>query len=378
MVKLKSIPEDFIVTEIFSPKISDDGPYSIFLLEKKDYSTLKAIQLISNALGVKSNNIGYSGTKDKVAVTRQYISIKFLGESMRQDFSRKDIGLRYLGQSNDVISLGMHSSNRFDIILRDIDTEKRISQIPDFFVNYFDEQRFSKNNVEIGLMILRGDFKNAILKILEFYCDDKEILSKIDSGRLNEISFGDREDIEIARSIIDYLSKRRNDFVGAMKIIPKKILQIYVKSLQSEIFNRSISEYIQMKLAVLDIEINKDDMLERLYIPQDISQYDGLDVSVPVVGFSTNFSNDDLSRIIQKILQNLGLTQRSFIVRQLPDLSEEGTERRMITSAKDIKISDLSVDEFNSGRNKVALSFGLDPGAYATIFIKHITKYNNL
>lgn len=378
MVKLKSIPEDFIVTEQFSPKISASGQHSVFLLEKKDYSTLKAIQLISGALGIRPNSISYSGTKDKTAITRQYVSVKCLSEHLRKDFSRKDISLTYVGQSDEIISLGSHSGNRFDIVLRDIDKGKGISDLPCKFVNYFDEQRFSKDNVGIGLAMLKGDFRMAIQKILSFYSDDTEILEKINSGHASDISFGDRDDIEAAMVIVDYLSQKRNDFVGAMKTIPKKILQMYVKSLQSEIFNRSVSEMISKRCDAFTIEVQRDSSIDSLSVPRDVSGFPVIDINVPIVGFSTRLSDDDISMQIKNQLEHYGLSQRSFIIRQLPDLSEEGTTRNSVAVAKSISISEQSDDELNTGKMRQSISFELDPGSYATIFIKHLIRYNSL
>lgn len=357
MVKLKTIPEDFVVLENYSPNFNEDGNYSIFLLEKKDYSTMKVIKIISDILGVKITNIGYSGIKDKVAITKQYISVKSLNNNMRKDYSLSGLKLSYLGQSNDVISLGTHSSNTFIITLRDIEI---FSKVNGFFLNYFDEQRFSKNNVETGLFLLKGKFKNAIKNILEFYSDDSDIEDKINSGDYENIK---HDNTEIPKKIIDFLKGHKNEFVGALKIIPKKFLQIYIKSFQSYLFNKILSDYIgenSNKIIISGEEYN--------FIDDNFNKY--LNINIPLIGFSTELNDDEISNIAKRIMQNYGISFRDFILRSLPELSEEGELRSIVSEAKNLKIGELEEDDLNSNKKKLQVSFELQPGSYATIFIK--------
>src|SRR3989338_6236958 len=63
--KIKQIPEDFIVREIKKPVLKQNGQYMICLLKKKDYTTQKAVEIISRFFYIKQKSIGYAGTKDR-------------------------------------------------------------------------------------------------------------------------------------------------------------------------------------------------------------------------------------------------------------------------------------------------------------------------
>ena len=72
-MKLKTVPEDFIVDEINQLNL-EGGPYLYAILKKKDYTTLKALEVLSRHFRIPIQFIGYAGLKDKTAITTQYLS----------------------------------------------------------------------------------------------------------------------------------------------------------------------------------------------------------------------------------------------------------------------------------------------------------------
>ena len=64
-MKLKQVPADFIVAEINSLKVSDTGKYCAFLLKKKGWNTMDAVNEIATRLGISPKDIRYAGLKDK-------------------------------------------------------------------------------------------------------------------------------------------------------------------------------------------------------------------------------------------------------------------------------------------------------------------------
>ena len=75
MYTLKKQPEDFNVREVMDLKLSPQGQYSYYLLKKRNYTTERAVQRVSEMLHIPRKIINFAGNKDKVAVTEQYISI---------------------------------------------------------------------------------------------------------------------------------------------------------------------------------------------------------------------------------------------------------------------------------------------------------------
>ena len=68
-------------------------------------------------------------------------------------------------------------------------------------------------------------------------------------------------------------------------------------------------------------------------------------------------------------MKNNEITQRDFIIRQLPQVTVEGTMRKAFIGVSDLKIED-GADELNKGMKKIIASFSLPKGSYATVVIK--------
>ena len=72
-MKIKQIPEDFIVKEIADIKL-DGGSFAYFKLKKKLWNTIDAVNEIAKVLNVNFNKLRYAGIKDRQAVTEQFVS----------------------------------------------------------------------------------------------------------------------------------------------------------------------------------------------------------------------------------------------------------------------------------------------------------------
>jgi len=340
MYKIKQIPEDFIVKEITNIKLKDNRNYTYFILKKKNYTTERAVSTIAHYLKTDRKNIGYAGSKDKNALTEQLNTIK--GQIKKQDIKLKDIELIYKGKGDERISLGDLKGNEFIITVRNLNKKEiKLSsiQIP----NYFDEQRFSKNNYIIGKSILKKDFKKAVNLILEDYSE-------------NNVGF--------ERYVKEHISRLPNDFVGAIKKVPKKIRMMYVHAFQSLIFNKTIAELI----------ISETEDYKKVNYSQGIFVFPNKDlnnIKIPIIGFGTEFKDKKIKEISSALLKKEGITLREFIVRGMPELASEGDERNMFVKAEKLNIK-TEDDELNKDKKKCIISFTLPKGSYATIVIKKI------
>ncbi|MBC8495341.1 tRNA pseudouridine(13) synthase TruD [archaeon] len=317
-MNLKQLPEDFIVNELLNLK-DGGGLYSIFSLKKRNYTTEKAVQLIARTLKVLRKNIGYAGMKDRNAVTKQHISIYKVNKDRVEDLDLKDIELEFITHSNKPIVLGGLRGNSFEIVVRDlnknvnINTEVKIK-------NLFDEQRFSNNNADIGKAIVKKNFKKAVELIVE--------------------GDGDYE-----QDVKAFIKLSPNNFIGALNMIPFKILLIFVHAYQSFIFNETVKQ--------IDCKEN---------------------VKIPLVGFGVEFEDKEVEKIIRKILKKEAVSERDFIIPSLPHLSCEGDERYLYITPSHLVIGKLEKDELNEKKFKVKISFSLPKGAYATNVIKQIVS----
>ena len=322
MYLLKQIPSDFQVDEISPLQFSPSGRYSIFLLSKKNINTEKAVLKIAEKLKVPRRFIGYSGIKDKAAVTSQYISIKgnYIKNMQFEDFS-----IEFKGYSDKDIFLGSHQGNRFTITVRNIENKPRQISL---FPNYFGEQRFSEQNIELGRLILKRKYKEAI-----------ELLSK---------KSGDYE-----AKIKSHIKTHPNDFVGALRNIPKKILILLVHSYQSYLWNKAVKIFLEGK---------------------EISVLKGR--SFPIFGFGTEFEDEEIEYIYADITKEENVTERDFIFKDIPEVSAEGESRPLMAEITDLSISELEEDELNQGKKKCTLEFSLGKGSYATVAVDYLFVNN--
>jgi tRNA pseudouridine13 synthase len=314
MYKIKQIPEDFIVEEIPIYETIMEGEYSYFLLKKINYTTMDAIIKIAQRLRLPLRYIGFAGTKDKAAMTEQVISIKNIKVIDIEKINLKDIGLEYLGEGNNPISLGDLKGNKFKITVRSLLSKRTITKSTERIPNLFGPQRFSKNNVEIGKAIIKKNFKKAI-------------------------------DLMEHKSVDEFFEINPGNFIGAIRTLPLKIRMIYIHAYQSFLWNKTVEEYLKTN-------------------PFKSEQ-------VPIVGFGTELSTDKISDIIKEILHEEGINLRDFIIPQMPELSSEGTERNLFINPQNLTI-EIEEDELNENKFKAIVKFILPKGSYATIIIDYL------
>ncbi|MBD3310507.1 tRNA pseudouridine(13) synthase TruD [Candidatus Woesearchaeota archaeon] len=328
MYKIKQLSEDFVVKEIITPRVVRKDGFLLYWMHKKEYTTSRAVHAIARALKIPPKFIGYAGNKDKNAVTQQLISVKGVPRKRVDDVSIKDIQLEYEGVSDSPISLGDHEGNSFEIIVRNIAKKDydRMVHNKDRVPNFFGEQRFSKNNAEVGKLLVKKQFRKAA-----------EILKK---------GSGEQE-----KKIKHYLEENKNDHVGAIRTIPKKTLRLYVHAYQSKLWNQTAEQLLKKKHSSLSQMTN---------------------IKVPIIGFGTDLKDKQVKETISRIMKKEKISKRDFIIKQIPELSAEGGERYLFTEPRNLDIGVLEDDEMNKKKKKVLLRFILPKGSYATVVVKYL------
>ena len=139
--------------------------------------------------------------------------------------------------------------------------------------------------------------------------------------------------------VVVHKKKQKNDFVGALKRIPWKVLKLYVHAYQSKLWNE-IAEKIAKKAS-----------------PAHEDQLKNSKITIPLIGFATEVEDKDVEKIVKKIMQNEKIICNDFVIRQIPDLSSEGSERELYTEVKNLKIEKLEDDDLNKGKKKIKITF---------------------
>ena len=336
MYKIKQLPEDFIVREISSVNTEENGFYSYFLLKKINHTTIGALEILSQKLDVPLKNFGFAGNKDKNAVTEQKISI-FRGSKNVENIRLNGIELKYLGNGKSPISLGDLEGNEFTITIRNLGNygiekiknyENKKINVP----NLFGPQRFSKNNHLVGKTIVKREFNQSVELLLE------------NNGNIENV-------------IAKYLKGNKNNFIGALRLIPLKTRKLFVHACQSFLFNEIANECLK--------NIDKSEYNETG------------NIEIPIIGFNFEISaikNTSLKKIIKNILEKEKISPRDFIISQMPELASEGGCRNLFFEVKNLKILEINDDELNKNKQKIKISFSLPKSCYATTLIEFILR----
>ena len=193
---LKSRPSDFQVTEELGFEPSGEGEHLFLQVEKSGLGTQELIAQISRDYTLSPRHIGYSGLKDKHALTCQWLSLHLPGQPSPDNSSSGD-GYRVLRQARHHKKLrpGTHKSNSFELQLRDVESlpeqtrEQMELVVNRGFANYFGVQRFGRkqDNVDqaltqLGSRRLQRSRKSLLLSSLRSFLFNQVLARRIERG----------------------------------------------------------------------------------------------------------------------------------------------------------------------------------------------------
>ncbi|HUH79604.1 MAG TPA: tRNA pseudouridine(13) synthase TruD [Methanoregula sp.] len=258
---LRTSPGDFVVEEIPLPaKGGSEGPYLICLLTKKNWELQHAVKEIAKRLGVSHRRIGWAGTKDRNAVTRQWISLYNITPGQVAEIRLKDITLEPVKQANEALSLGDLAGNRFAIAIRNCtaagtaDLAMQVAGIDRAVSagvpNYFGIQRFGAIRPVthvVGEGILRGDYERAVATYIgkEFPLEAEHVKEArkawLESRDAKEALRTLPVQMGYERAMLSYLATHDGDYAGALLELPPRLLSMFISAFQSYIFNCALS-----------------------------------------------------------------------------------------------------------------------------------------
>lgn len=151
---IRACPEDFQVTEQLGFEPSGDGEHAFLFLEKRGLTTADLVARVAELSGLPRRAIGFSGMKDRNAVTRQWLSVGLAGRA-EPDWAALqepgDIRVLDVARHRRKLKRGVHRGNRFRLRLRELDGDRhgmasRLARLrADGAPNYFGEQRFGRD-----------------------------------------------------------------------------------------------------------------------------------------------------------------------------------------------------------------------------------------
>ena len=409
--KLRSIPEDFKVTEHFSPPLkNDDGIYTIARIRSKNWETNHLIRTLSHKLHISRKRVGFAGTKDKRSLSTQLFSFYDVPIEDVEDIRIKDVIIDQIYRSDQKLFLGSLKGNHFDIKIREISGGITKNQLDDLleplcaihgFPNFFGIQRFGVIRPIthiVGKQMVNGDIKSAVetyLTHIDLHEEDHIISLRKQLKETNDYSYAFQHfppPLSFEKALLNHLQVHPTDFIGAIKQLPKNLISLFINAYQSYLFNRMLSQRIKRNLPLdqaiegdVIIEVQNGQVTDRYYPVTDgniekvntqITRKKAV-VSTVLIGYDTIFSRGEMGEIEHEVFDAEFIDKRDFIIPDLPVASSAGARRSIFAPLNNLSY-DLIDDEHLKDQKLVPIQFNLKKGCYATSFLRELMKADDI
>jgi len=154
---IRDEPADFQVIEDLGFDLAGDGEHDFLWVEKVAANTDWVARQLARHAGVRAADVGYSGMKDRHAITRQWFSVP-RRETGWASFAAEGVTILDVRRHHRKLRRGAHAGNSFRIALRTPRAtalrqaaEERLACVADCGVpNYFGPQRFGFNGANLS------------------------------------------------------------------------------------------------------------------------------------------------------------------------------------------------------------------------------------
>jgi len=384
--RARSFPEDFRVEErllnLETSKEDLPGYLPLYRVEKRSVDTMHMSRALASAL---KSRVSYAGLKDKRAYAVQYVTPTSSRAARPPDVTGQGYSATLVGFVRRPLSRSVLAGNRFGIRLRGCcpDIGSRIEEAINLggsrlVPNFYGLQRFGTSGAgshRIGRSLVKGDFEGAVKSLLEPTADpvDRPAAEAFGRGDYEEGARLLAHGRDVERLAARELGQHPGQWTRALRSIPVTLRRLYVHAYQSLIFNRTLSSALEA-----GVDISR-------YVPGDnwaATSEGGLvtlaprgvkdvptGVAVPmvqIVGYAFRNYGSRFDSIIEDELKKEGVTPGQFYVKDMQEVSSEGTFRRPHLALQD---PSWSVEDGDA-----KLEFTLGKGQYATILLREIVK----
>ena len=400
--KLRYYPEDFIVLEeTICPESAPDGRYTIMRVCAVNWETNRLIRAMARECKISEEHIMVAGAKDKRAVSVQAVSA-IVPIEKAMSIHLPDFKIIEAYPSNTPIKLGGLVGNYFDIVVRNTvlegkDLKAAIEETASAlknaggFPNFFGIQRFGAVRPVthiIGKYLVSGDYESAVKTYIAYPMPEE----KSEASRAREY-LQDTWDMKGAlnlyprdlcfeRDIIRHLSRKPNDYIGALRALPKKLRMMFVHAFQSYVFNRVLSERIKRNIPLnipivgdIVVKAGKGGVDTKYTVKVTEKNIDTIAecckrgrcyITGLVPGTDVEIADGVMGDIEKKIMEEEGIERKSFVIPELPELTSRGRRRPLIAPMKNLQIF--------SYHTCARFRFKLWPGSYATSLMREFMK----
>lgn len=402
--RLKKVPEDFVVEEVplaFPPPVAE-GKYTVAALRVRNWETNRLMGELARRLDLPRETIFFAGTKDKRAVTTQYVSLRASEDAVRT-LDLKDVEVLETRRVDRAPKIGELVGNRFVIRVRDMDgadpeaaARATLAALPGGFPNYFGVQRFGVVRPvthKVGEAIIRGDLAEAV----RLYVGNPAEGEPEDAYRARKL-YDDTRDAGAAlphysrhmgfeRMMLEHLARRPEDYEGAILQLPQNLRTMFVYAAQSLLFNRIVARRMDAGMGlnephegdlVVGVDADGRPDKERLHrvTPLNVDRVrrlcanGGALVTGVLFGSDVPLAEGRMGDIERAVVAEAGYKAEDLLIPHLPEVASFGTRRELLAPLGPVRL-EAGKDEHGA---HLELSFFLLKGSYATCLLREVMK----
>ncbi len=351
----KIAPEDFIVEELPLYEPSREGTHTFFAIQKRNVSTLTAINRLARELDVPSRAFGYAGLKDKNAVTTQILSVEGVPPERVLKIEQPTIEVVWAERHAHKLRVGHLRGNRFRITVRDLPQDRlpalKIAMerlATEGVPNRFGAQRFGNKNDShrIGKALMKSEWE----RVVRYMLTDDTPGANANAHRMRR-------------------AFARTSAENAVSCIPHRLRRLFLSAYQAYLFNRLLEKRSPHlgKLLEGDLAVKHSNGAFFLVTDARIEQprADALDISPsgPIFGYKMRLPTDDVLALETSILVDEGLRFEAF--RKVMGIRLPGTRRTLRMRMDSHEVS-------AAGDTGIHFNFTLPAGGYATVVLAEI------
>lgn len=405
--KLRVRIDDFHVSELFVyPQRKDDGRFTIAEVSCRNWETHTLVKEIASRLHVSQRRISFAGTKDKRAWTTQLMSFAHIDPEHVAGLSIKNVSLTNIYRSDVPVGMGDLLGNRFEITIRGIPATVGTDQITAVltpfekwggFPNFYGIQRFGiirPITHLVGKFIVHGEYEKAAMTYIAHPMKGENeatyaLREQLEKTRDYSKAFHSYPDaLNFEKAMLNKLIQSPDDFIGALKELPKNLLLMFINAYESLLFNKILSERIKRNIPIHTAVVGdiispvRKNIITSERIPVKTTNLDKVNTQILkrkavvtglLVGYNTVFANGEMGEIEQRVIESQNIDPRDFIIPEIPFLSSQGSRRALLAFLPGLEWT-VQNDELSKGYQALSLCFELQKGCYATALLREIMK----
>ena len=124
--RIKEVPEDFVVEELPAYEPCGTGGFLYLWVQKRDFPAERLAREVGHRLGIKPQDVGIAGLKDRRAVTRQWVSVPDTCADRLKDFDDDSLRILATSRHGNKLRAGHTRGNSFQIRIRGLEADSAL------------------------------------------------------------------------------------------------------------------------------------------------------------------------------------------------------------------------------------------------------------